>query len=180
MSSEQSNDTLGTSDLDTAPQLLAMETKLYKRRWVMLLIFSTYSMSNSFICLQYSAVSNIVGRFYNTSNQVINWLALSYLITYVVLILPVMWLIDKRGLRETVLIGSAFNSIGACIRTGSARPELLAVAFIGQFVCAVADVFVLGIPAKLSSVWFGEKEVTTACSIGVLGNQVCVGFGRSL
>lgn len=178
LSSEQSDDTLGASDLDTAPLLLVMETKLYKRRWVMLLIFSAYSMSNSFMCLQYSAISNIFARFYRTETEVVNWFALSYLVTYVVFILPVMWLIDKRGLRETLLIGSAFNSIGACIKTGTAKPDMLIMAFVGQFVCAVADVFVLGIPAKLASVWFGEREVTTACSIGVLGNQVCLGVHR--
>lgn len=177
LSSEQCNDTPGTSDLDPAPRRPAMETKLYKRRWLMLLIFSAYSMSNAFLCLQYSPVTNIVVRFYQTTNLAINWLALIYLVTYVLFILPVMWLIDNRGMRETLLIGSAFNSIGACLKTGSAQPDKLAVAFVGQSLCAVADVFVLGIPAKLASLWFGEKEVTTACAIGVLGNQVCRGWG---
>ena len=41
-----------------------------------------------------------------------------------------------------------------------------------QTVCAVAQLFVLGIPARLAAVWFGPNEVSTATSIGVFGNQV--------
>lgn len=175
-SSEQSNDTLDTSDLDTTPLLLVMGTKLYKRRWAMLLIFSAYSMSNAFMWPQYSIISNIFIRFYRTDSQSIDWLSMIYFVSYIPLILPVTWLLDKRGLREIVMIGSAFNSIGAWIKTGAVHQDMYAMAFLGQFMCSVAAVFVLGIPSKLASSWFGEREVSTACSIGVLGNQVCLSF----
>ena len=33
-------------------------------------------------------------------------------------------------------------------------------------------VFILGVPSKLAATWFGENEVSTACAIGVFGNQV--------
>lgn len=169
LSSEQSDD---TSDLDAQPVLVVMETKLYKRRWAMLLLFSAYSMSNAFMWPQYGIIENIFTRFYRTDGQAIDWLAMIYFLIYIPLILPVTWLLDKRGLREIVLIGSAFNSIGAWIKTGGVQPDLYAMAFLGQFISAVASVFVLGIPSKLASSWFGEKEVSTACSVGVLGNQV--------
>lgn len=172
-SSEQSNDSLDTSDLDTAPLLLVMGTKLYKRRWAMLLIFSAYSMSNAFMWPQFSIISNIFIRFYRTDSQSIDWLSMIYFVSYIPLILPVTWLLDKRGLREIVMIGSAFNSIGAWIKTGAVHQDMYAMAFLGQFLCSVAAVFVLGIPAKIASSWFGEREVSTACSIAVLGNQVC-------
>lgn len=178
-SSEQSNDTLDsldTSDLDTTPLLPVMGTKLYKRRWAMLLIFSAYSMSNAFMWPQYSIISNIFIRFYRTDSQSIDWLSMIYFVSYIPLILPVTWLLDKRGLREIVMIGSAFNSIGAWIKTGAVHQDMYAMAFLGQFMCSVAAVFILGIPSKLASSWFGEREVSTACSIGVLGNQVCLSF----
>lgn len=171
LSSEQS-DTSVTSDLDTAPLLLVMGTKLYKRRWAMLFVFSAYSMSNAFMWPQYTIISNIFIRFYRTSSQAIDWLSMIYFVSYILLVLPVAWLLEKRGLREVVLIGSALNSIGAWIKTGAIEQDLYAIAFLGQFVSSVASVFVLGIPSKLASSWFGEREVSTACSIGVLGNQV--------
>lgn len=158
---------------DRAELVPKAETKLYRRRWVMLFLFSGVSASNSFMWLQYGIISNIFMRFYNIDSLAIDWLAMIYLLTYIPFILPILWLLDNRGIRDVVLVGSAFNCIGAWIKIGSASPELFPVTFFGQFVCSVATVCVLGIPSYLASVWFGQKEVSTACSIGVLGNQVC-------
>lgn len=46
------------------------------------------------------------------------------------------------------------------------------VAFIGQAVIALANNFVIAVPARLAAVWFGPSQVASACSIGVFGNQV--------
>lgn len=159
---------------DQAQLFPESETKLYHRRWLMLFLFSSVSASNAFMWLQYSIISNIFMRFYNIDSLAIDWLSMIYLLTYIPLILPVLWLLDNRGIRDVVLVGSAFNCIGAWIKIGSASPNMFPITFFGQFVCSVATVFVLGIPSYLASVWFGEKEVSSACSIGVLGNQVCL------
>lgn len=170
----ESSDIWETSDLDTEQLLPQMETKLYKRRWVMLFIFAAYSMSNASMWLQYGIISNIFMHFYNTSSQAIDWLSMIYYVAYILFILPVTWLLDKRGLRDILVLGSALNCIGAWLKMSAAHPGMFAMAFSGQFVCAAASVFVLGIPPRLASLWFGQKEVSTACSIGVLGNQVCL------
>ncbi|XP_077476840.1 choline/ethanolamine transporter flvcr2a isoform X2 [Stigmatopora argus] len=154
-----------------------METKLYTRRWVMLFLFYIYSMSNAMMWLQYGIISNIIKNFYGVGDLAINWLSMIYFFTYIPLILPVMWLLDNRGLREIVMVGSAFNCIGAWIKTSTAHPGSFGVTFLGQFVCSVATVYVLGIPSRLASLWFGQQEVSTACSIGVLGNQMGIAIG---
>lgn len=159
---------------DQAQLVPKMENKLYRRRWLMLFLFSAVSASNASMWLQYGIISNIFMRFYNIDSLAIDWLSMIYLLTYIPLILPVLWLLENRGIRDVVLVGSAFNCIGAWIKIGSASPSMFPVTFFGQFVCSVATVFFLGIPSYLASVWFGEKEVSTACSIGVLGNQVCL------
>ncbi|XP_048841482.1 feline leukemia virus subgroup C receptor-related protein 1 isoform X2 [Brienomyrus brachyistius] len=38
-------------------------------------------------------------------------------------------------------------------------------------------VFILGLPSRIASVWFGPKEVSTACAAAVLGNQLGVAVG---
>lgn len=139
----------------------------------MLLVFSAVSASNASMCFQYGTISDIFTRFYHTDPVALDRLAQIYLLTYTPLILPVLWLLERRGVREVVLVGAACNCIGAWIRTGSAAPDMFPVAVLGQFVSSGASAFVLGIPSHLASVWFGEMEVSTACSIGVVGNQVC-------
>ncbi|XP_028293855.1 choline/ethanolamine transporter flvcr2a isoform X2 [Gouania willdenowi] len=175
--SGSSTEDLEESSADVALLYPLMETKLYKRRWVMLFIFCIYSMSNAFMWLQYSIISNIFMRFYNIGSLGIDWLSMIYFLTYIPLILPVTWLLDNRGLKHVVVVGSAFNCIGAWIKTSTADPEMFAVTFFGQFVCSVATVYILGIPSRLASLWFGKHEVSTACSVGVLGNQVGIAIG---
>ncbi|XP_035808259.2 feline leukemia virus subgroup C receptor-related protein 2 isoform X1 [Amphiprion ocellaris] len=170
-------DTLEPSFVDTAQLFPLMETKLYKRRWVMLFVFSCYSMSNAFMWLQYGIISNIFMRFYSIDSLAIDWLSMIYFLTYIPLILPVMWLLDSRGIRDVVVVGSAFNCIGAWIKTSTANSNMFAMTFFGQFVCSVATVYILGIPSRLASLWFGQQEVSTACSIGVLGNQMGIAIG---
>ncbi|XP_061599382.1 heme transporter FLVCR2 isoform X2 [Cololabis saira] len=170
-------DTLDHSVVETTHLFPLLETKLYKRRWVMLFVFSLYSMSNAFMWLQYGIISNIFMHFYGIDSLAIDWLSLIYCLSYIPLIGPVMWLLDNRGLREVVVVGSAFNCIGAWIKTGTADPNMFAMTFFGQFVCSVGTVYILGIPSKLASLWFGQQEVSTACSIGVLGNQLGIAIG---
>lgn len=149
-------------------------TKLYRRRWLMLFLFGAVSASNASMWLQFGIIGNIFSSFYDVEPSAVDWLSTVYLLTYVPLVLPVLWLLDTRGVRETVLVGSALNCIGAWVKIGSAHPGMFPVACWGQLLCSVATVFVLGIPSLLASTWFGEHEVSTACSIGVLGNQVCL------
>lgn len=112
-------------------------------------------------------------RFYNTDSMAIDWLSMMYLLTYIILILPIMWMMEKQGMREILIVGSACNAIGAWIKTSSADPSRFFVTFLGQTVSSAAATFILGIPPRLASLWFGQKEVSTACSIAILGNQVC-------
>ncbi|XP_018084025.1 feline leukemia virus subgroup C receptor-related protein 2 isoform X2 [Xenopus laevis] len=152
-------------------------TKLYVRRWFTVLLFSSYSLCNAFQWLQYGIISNIFMHYYGIGSLAIDWLSMSYMLAYIPLIFPVAWLLDTRGLRAIALIGSGLNCVGAWIKTGSARPDLFGVTLFGQLVCAVAQVFILGMPSHIASVWFSSSEVSTACSIGVFGNQLGVAIG---
>ncbi|XP_053553105.1 feline leukemia virus subgroup C receptor-related protein 2 [Bombina bombina] len=159
------------------PVAAGKEIRLYKRRWVMVLMFSSYSLCNAFQWLQYGIVSNIFINYYGVSSLAIDWLSMAYMLAYIPLLFPVAWLLDLRGLRIIALIGSGLNCLGAWIKTGSARPDLYGVTLFGQLVCATAQVFILGMPSQIASVWFSPSEVSTACSLGVFGNQLGVAVG---
>lgn len=88
---------MSTNDLADGLQVQqeAHRCKLYKWRWVMLLIFVLYSMSNAMQWIQYSIISNIVTRFYGVDSVAVNWTSMIYMITYVPLIFPASWFLDK-------------------------------------------------------------------------------------
>ncbi|XP_029808924.1 feline leukemia virus subgroup C receptor-related protein 2 isoform X4 [Suricata suricatta] len=151
--------------------------KVSKRRWAVVLLFSCYSMCNAFQWIQYGSINNIFMKFYGVSAFAIDWLSMCYMLTYIPLLVPVAWLLEKFGLRTIALTGSALNCLGAWVKLGSLKPHLFPVTVLGQVICSVAQVFILGMPSRIASVWFGANEVSTACAIAVFGNQLGIAIG---
>lgn len=102
----------------------------------------------------------------------VDWLSLIYMLAYIPLIVPAMWLLDRRGLRTIALTATFLNALGAWLKCAAVHPDWFPMLMTAQTICAIAQVFILGIPARLAAVWFGPNEVSTATAIGVFGNQV--------
>ncbi|XP_018538466.1 feline leukemia virus subgroup C receptor-related protein 1 [Lates calcarifer] len=154
-----------------------LETKLYRRRFAVLTVFSLYSLVNAFQWIQYSIITNVFTRYYGVTNDKVDWLSIVYMVAYVPLIFPATWLLDRRGLRLTALLGAGLNCVGAWLKCASVNPELFGVTVTAQVICSVAQVFILGLPSRIASVWFGPREVSTACATAVLGNQLGTAIG---
>ncbi|KAM6459664.1 choline/ethanolamine transporter FLVCR1 [Liasis olivaceus] len=175
------------ADLEKYPEAEAMLSdcasgvkltpRLSKRRLVVLAVFSCYSLVNAFQWIQYSISTSVFTRYYNVSSSEIDWLSMSYMVSYVPLIFPATWLLDTHGLRLTALLGSGLNCLGAWIKCASVQQNLYLVTLLAQIVCSVAQVFILGLPSRIASVWFGPREVSTACAVAVLGNQLGTAIG---
>lgn len=61
---------------------------------------------------------------------------------------------------------------GAWLKCAAVSPDRFPVLMVAQTVCAISQVFILGMPARVAAVWFGPRQVSTATSLGVFGNQV--------
>ncbi|XP_043255366.1 feline leukemia virus subgroup C receptor-related protein 2-like isoform X2 [Colletes gigas] len=154
-----------------------VETKIYKRRWLILMIFVLYSASNAMQWIQYSIISNIVSSFYNVPSLAVDMTSMIFMITYIPFIFPASYLLDKFGLRYTALAGTIGTTLGSWVKAFSASPNLFWLTFIGQTIVAVSQTFILSVPARLAAVWFGPDQVSSACSIGVFGNQLGIAIG---
>uniref|UniRef100_A0A1B6E568 Choline/ethanolamine transporter FLVCR1 n=1 Tax=Clastoptera arizonana TaxID=38151 RepID=A0A1B6E568_9HEMI len=153
------------------------ECKLYKRRWLMLALFVFYSMSNAFQWIEYSIIANVVQKYYNVPSTYIDWTSMIYMVVYIPLIFPASWFLDKVGLKITLITGAFINCLAAWIKVPSTSPDLFYVSFIGQVLAGISQLFVLNVPSALAALWFGPEEVSSACSIGVFGNQLGVALG---
>ncbi|KAM3602996.1 uncharacterized protein V6R79_014676 [Siganus canaliculatus] len=154
-----------------------VETRLYPLRFAVLVVFSLYSLVNAFQWIQYSIITNVFTHYYGVSNDKVNWLSIVYMVAYVPLIFPATWLLDRKGLRITALLGSGLNCAGAWLKCASVSPDGFGVTVTAQVICSVAQVFILGLPSRIASVWFGPREVSTACAAAVLGNQLGCAIG---
>ncbi|CAG8489734.1 3660_t:CDS:2 [Paraglomus occultum] len=61
--------------------------------------------------------------------------------------------------------------------TGSFHPSGFWILFIGQTIDAAAQVFILGVPPKLVSVWFSMGQQNLAISVGIMANNAGVAAG---
>lgn len=146
----------------------------------MLLLFVAYSFSNAYQWIHLNIIGNIIMKYYNESlpedsfqqETAIDWLSMIYMLVYIPLIFPATWLLDKKGLRLNLICGAFLNALGAWIKCACLSPDRFPVLMFAQTLCAIAQIFILGIPARLAAVWFGPNQVSTATSIGVFGNQV--------
>ncbi|CAJ0578392.1 unnamed protein product, partial [Mesorhabditis spiculigera] len=86
-------------------------------------------------------------------------------------------MLDRFGLRVSILLGAAGNCIGAWIRIFSTTPDAFWITMIGQTIVGASQMFTLGAPPRLAAVWFGADEVSTACAAGVFGNQLGIALG---
>ncbi|XP_054474586.1 feline leukemia virus subgroup C receptor-related protein 1 [Anoplopoma fimbria] len=154
-----------------------LETRLYRRRFAVLTVFSLSSLVNAFQWIQYSIITNVFTHYYQVANDKVDLLSIVYMLVYVPLIFPATWLLDRKGLRLTALLGAGLNCAGAWMKCASVSPERFGVTVAAQVVCSVAQVFILGLPSRVASVWFGPGEVSTACAGAVLGNQLGTAIG---
>ncbi|XP_074030380.1 choline/ethanolamine transporter flvcr2b [Leptinotarsa decemlineata] len=147
------------------------EIRTYKKRWVILIIYNLYSAANSFQWLEYSIITNIVMKFYDVDSLDVDWTSIIYMAIYPFIVIPVSYIIEKKGLRIAALIGGLGTALAAAVKVFSIRTDLFYVVLIGQAIGSTAQVFVLCIPTKIAAVWFEDSEASTACALGVLGTQ---------
>ena len=87
-------------------------TTNYSRRWLILFLFVFYSSSNAFQWTQLVIISSILERYYSVSTLTVSWTSMIYMVTYIPLIFPASWFLQKKGLRLSVLLGSFGTCVG--------------------------------------------------------------------
>lgn len=73
----------------------ATEYQVYPIRWLVLLVFVFYSASNALQWTQYTIIQDAIVKYYNVTSNQVYWTSLIYMITFIPLIFPACWLLDK-------------------------------------------------------------------------------------
>ncbi|KAG7311042.1 hypothetical protein JYU34_003899 [Plutella xylostella] len=81
--------------MDSSPSNSILPYQQRKYRWVILSLFVLYSASNSLQWTQYAIISDVVTRYYGVPGTVVSWTSMVYMLTYVPLVFPACWLLDK-------------------------------------------------------------------------------------
>lgn len=153
--------------------------KIYKRRWWILAMFALVAHAQALCWITWSSISESAKLVFGWSDSTIALLQDWGNIPFVVLGIPICWLLDKQGLRITVVLSTLFMFCGAGLRCISYEPHIATpLIHVGQILNGISGVALTGAPSQLSAIWFPTNERTTATSIACLCNTmgICMGF----
>lgn len=153
--------------------------KLYKRRWFVLILFSSLAMLNNVVCYSFASINQFAMQEYPAIGQSLSHLITYFFITYVIFSIPSAWIIDKFGLRTGLVIGSWLQCIGCLMRwydTPSGEPDevdgIVCWLKAGQLIASLGQAFFVNPPPLMASMWFGPDERVLATTIAVNANTL--------
>ncbi|MCB8987274.1 MAG: MFS transporter [Ardenticatenaceae bacterium] len=152
--------------------------QLYPYRWVVLAVFMFINLTIQMLWITYAPITGVAARFYGVSDLQIGFLAMSFMIAFIPLSIPVSWVIDTYGFRLAVSIGAVMMGVFGLLRgLAGANYGLVLAATIG---IAAAQPFLLNAWTKVPANWFAIEERATAVGLVTLANLVGTALGMVL
>jgi len=157
---------------------MANNYKLYSYRWVVLAVFMFINLTIQTLWITYAPITGPAASFYSVTDLQIGFLAMTFMIAFIPLSIPVSWLIDTYGFRIAVSIGAILMSIFGLLRGFAGENYSLVLwSTIG---IAVAQPFLLNAWTKVPANWFAIEERATAVGLVTLANLVGTALGMVL
>jgi MFS family permease len=140
--------------------------RVYGYRWVVLLSFMFIAGMTQLLWITFAPITGAAAQFYHTSDLVISLLSMSFMVIYIVIVIPSAWMIDTLGFRTAVGIGAGLTAVFALTRGIFAASFPLV--FASQIGIAMGQPLVVGAITKVAAAWFPTKERATAAGLGTL------------
>jgi len=157
---------------------MANNYKLYGYRWVVLGVFMFINLTIQMLWITYAPITGPAAAFYGVTDLQIGLLAMTFMIAFIPLSIPVSWVIDTYGFRLAVSIGAILMGVFGLLRGfAGANYSLVLWSTIG---IAAAQPFLLNAWTKVPANWFAIEERATAVGIVTLGNLIGTALGLVL
>ena len=152
--------------------------KIYPYRWVVLAAFMFINLTIQILWISYAPITGPAAEYYGVTDLQIGLLAMSFMIAFIPLSIPVSWVIDTYGFRIAVSIGAILMGVFGILR-GLAGENYTLVLW-STFGLAAAQPFLLNAWTKVPANWFAIEERATAVGIVTLGNLIGTALGMVL
>jgi len=157
---------------------MAPTFKVYGYRWVVLAVFMFINLTIQILWISFAPITGPAAQFYGVSDLQIGMLAMTFMIAFIPLSLPVSWLIDTFGFRLAVGVGAVLMGVFGILRGfAGANYGLVLASTIG---IAVAQPFLLNAWTKVPANWFAVEERATAVGLVTLANLAGTAIGMAL
>lgn len=157
---------------------MANDYKLYKYRWVVLGVFMFINLTIQMLWITYAPITGPAASYYGVTDLQIGFLAMSFMIAFIPLSIPVSWVIDTYGFRLAVSIGAVLMGVFGLLRGFAGQNYTLVLwSTIG---IAAAQPFLLNAWTTVPAKWFSIEERATAVGMVQLANLVGTALGMVL
>lgn len=149
--------------------------KVYPYRWVVLIVFMFISFVIQLQWLAHAAVARPAAIFYAGQYDVnsffnIDFLAMSYMLIYILVSIPASYIINKYGIRKSIVFGAVLSGISGLVK-GVYADSFLIVLW-AQIGFSIAQPFVLNAVTALSVRWFPLRERGLAGGLAILAQYI--------
>src|SRR5512133_1777440 len=152
--------------------------RVYGYRWTVLAVFMFINLTIQMLWIGYAPITGPAAAFYGVSDLQIGLLAMSFMIAFIPLSIPVSWVIDTYGFRLAVSIGAVLMGIFGLLRGFSGANYTLVL--WSTFGIAAAQPFLLNAWTKVPANWFASEDRATAVGLVTLANLVGTALGMVL
>jgi len=152
--------------------------QVYGYRWAVLAVFMFINLTIQILWISYAPITGPAAQFYGVTDLQIGLFAMSFMIAYIPLSIPVSWVIDTYGFRVAVSIGAVMMGIFGLLRgLAGANYSLVLWSTIGV---AIAQPFLLNAWTKVPANWFSIEERATAVGLVTLSSLIGTALGMVL
>lgn len=146
-------------------------------RWAVLMAYFGVAAMSQILWLNFAPLVSFIQNKYGVSELAVSSLLLSFPLLYVLLSIHSGTLIDKKGYRYVILLGSILSAAFACVRSFDSSFYMLV---IGQTGIAIGQPYIINGISKLVSDWFDKESSAMATGIGTAGMLVGMAVGMGV
>jgi MFS family permease len=147
-------------------------------RWVVLVVSVLVNITIQLQWIALSPVSTTAAAFYGVSTTLIGYFSISFMVVFIPLSIPAAWLVDRRGIRFAVGVGSVMVAVGGLVRWLAGASYGWGMA--GTLVVAAAQPLLFNAWTTVAGKWFPRHLRATVVSILTLAMMVGVAAGTAL
>ena len=152
--------------------------RVYGYRWVVLAAVMFVNFTIQMLWIAYAPITSVAASYYGVSDLAVGFLAMSFMIVFVVMSLPAAWLIDTKGFRLAVGLGGVLAAAGGVAR-GLAGDDYTLV-LLATLAIAVGQPFLLNAWTKMPAHWFDRRQRATAVGLTTLASMLGIAAGMAL
>jgi len=152
--------------------------RVYRYRWVVLAVFMLITLAIQVMWICFAPITGDVASFYKITELQVGFFAMSFMVVYIPLSIPIAWMIDTYGYRKAVSIGAVLMGVAGLLR-GVFGTSYFGV-LLSTLALGAAQPFMLNAISPVAARWFPIHERATASGLALVATFIGIAVGQVL